>query len=413
MAGKCVFVTEQNPLRIILALLLVAGLALVVFQGNQDGWSALAVVAAGLGTMAIFAFFSGTAPVQINTVPAATDDIEATVIAAIAEPVLIIVENRVRAANKAAIALLGAHIIGEDVRLAIRHPGASARFAPDARDGSIELMGIGGGDHHVELNVATIAPGKRVIHLVDRAARHAVDQARTDFVANSSHELRTPLAAILGFIETLADDNAGGDPEVRARFLDVMMKEARRMQRLIDDLISLSRIESEKHLLPDDIVALPALVREVSGELRDQQGTNTNRVILDIDPGKADVTGDRAQLSQLVHNLVGNAIKYGRPGTPVKIALKSDGALVRLSVTDEGDGIAPEHIPRLTERFYRVDAGRSRTVGGTGLGLAIVKHIVERHRGRLEISSKIGTGTTASVILPAAPVSAVMETSPN
>jgi two-component system, OmpR family, phosphate regulon sensor histidine kinase PhoR len=400
----------QSPLRIIVAAFLIAGLALAVFQGSDDSWAAAAVIAAGIGTMAIFSIFSDPEPVQTEFIaPTPMDEIESAVIAAIAEPVVLVVDNRVRAANQAAIALLGAHIIGEDVRLAIRHPEASARFAPDAPDGNVELIGVGGADQRVELNVATIAPGKRVIHLIDRGARHAIDQARTDFVANASHELRTPLAAILGFIETLADDKAGADPEVRARFLDVMMKEARRMQRLIDDLISLSRIEAEKHLLPDETVSLPALVREVVGEL----GISSPPLSLEFDSTTASITGDRMQLSQLVHNLVGNAIKYGRPGTPVKITIKTDGTSIRLSITDEGEGIAPDHIPRLTERFYRVDAGRSRTVGGTGLGLAIVKHIVERHRGRLEITSKIGVGTVASVVFSAAPAPTVTETSLN
>jgi two-component system, OmpR family, phosphate regulon sensor histidine kinase PhoR len=225
--------------------------------------------------------------------------------------------------------------------------------------------------------------------------------------------LRTPLAAILGFVETLADDKAGGDASVRARFLDVMMKEARRMQRLIDDLISLSRIEAEKYVIPDERVSIPALVREVAAELRDQQGDKPTHVILDFDADVADVTGERAQLSQVVHNLLGNAIKYGRPDSDIRIAVKSDGALVRLSVADQGDGIAPEHIPRLTERFYRVDAGRSRSMGGTGLGLAIVKHIVERHRARLEINSIVGTGTIVSVVFPAAAEPAVTLTSLN
>jgi two-component system, OmpR family, phosphate regulon sensor histidine kinase PhoR len=363
--------------------------------------------------MAILWLFSSPEPIQVSVAPVPVDAIESAVIAAIAEPVLLVIDNRVRAANTAATTLLGAHIVGEDIRLAIRHPAASAQLAADAKDGSVELLGIGGREQQVELNVATIAPGKRVVHLIDRAARHAVEQARVDFVANASHELRTPLAAILGFIETLADDNAGGDASVRARFLEVMFKEARRMQRLIDDLISLSRIEAEKYVIPDETVSIPALLREVTGELRDQQGDKPTQVILEIDTEIADVIGERAQLSQVVHNLVGNAIKYGRADAPVRVSVKADGALVRLTVSDEGEGIAPEHLPRLTERFYRVDAGRSRSMGGTGLGLAIVKHIVERHRARLEISSVPGTGTTVSIVFPAATQVTVTETSPN
>lgn len=404
---------NQNPLRTIVASFFVVTLALTVLQTDAGGWAVAAVVIAGIGTFAVFSLFADPEPLQATAEPVPADVIEAAVIHAIAEPVLLLIDNRVRAANAAAVSLLGAHIIGEDVRLAIRHPAASARLASDASDGSIELLGIGGREQQMELNVATIAPGKRIVHLIDRAARHAVEQARVDFVANASHELRTPLAAILGFVETLADDKAGGDASVRARFLDVMMKEARRMQRLIDDLISLSRIEAEKYVIPDERVSIPALVREVAAELRDQQGDKPTHVILDFDADVADVTGERTQLSQVVHNLLGNAIKYGRPDSDIRITVKSDGALVRLSVADQGDGIAPEHIPRLTERFYRVDAGRSRSMGGTGLGLAIVKHIVERHRARLEINSIVGTGTIVSVVFAAAAEPAVTLTSLN
>jgi two-component system, OmpR family, phosphate regulon sensor histidine kinase PhoR len=400
-------VFDASPTRILIALLLIAALALGVYQGGDSGGKTLAVIAAGLGTMAILLFMK---EVQAPQAPAPLPVIEPepALLAAISEPVIITNDNRVRFANDAALALLGQHIIGEDIRLAIRHPAAPAQFAPDAADGSIEMIGLGGRDKHVELSVATISPGKRLVHLIDRGARQAAERARVDFVANASHELRTPLAAILGFIETLADDNAGSDPKVRSRFLDVMDKEARRMQRLIDDLISLSRIESEKHMLPDETVSLSAIVRETAGELRDLNVGQSDRIIVDAGPDEARMTGDRTQLSQIVHNLSGNAIKYGRPDGAVRIGVTQDGAMIRLTVTDEGEGIAPEHIPRLTQRFYRVDSGRSRTMGGTGLGLAIVKHIVERHRGRLEITSTLGIGTTVTVSFPAAPRSAVI-----
>lgn len=397
----------QNPMRVIVAFFYVAILALIAFQLSQAWWVGIVTLAAGLGTFAISTLFKDPETVAVSAEIVPTSVIETTVINAIAEPVLLLIDNRVQAANAAATALLGSHIVGEDVRLAIRHPAASARLAIDAPDGSVELIGIGGREQQVELNVATIAPGKRIVHLIDRAARRAVEQARVDFVANASHELRTPLAALLGFLETLLDEKAGGDAAVRARFLDVMLKEARRMQRLIDDLITLSRIEAEKYLIPDEIVSLSQLLREIVGEWRDRQGHEPNRLMLEVDTATANVIGERSQLSQVVHNLVGNAMKYGRAGSAVKVAVRVDGSLVRLIVADEGDGIAPEHLPRLTERFYRVDSGRSRVMGGTGLGLAIVKHIVERHRARLEIASEVGRGTTVSVIFPAAPEPAV------
>lgn len=402
-----------TTLRIIIAFFLLTALASLVFQSGAGGWATAAVVVAGIGTFAILALFTDPEPLQISAPIVPIDEIEAAIVRAIAEPVLLVVDNRVRVANAAARTFLGNHIVGEDVRLAIRHPAAASRLAATADDGSVELVGVGGRDQRFEMNVATISPGKRIIHLINRAAHHAVERARVDFVANASHELRTPLAAILGFVETLADEKAGGDAEIRARFLEVMLKEAKRMQRLIDDLISLSRIEAEKYDLPEDRVSMATLLTEVASELRNQQGGTKTQVILQVDPGDVIVTGDRAQLSQLVHNLAGNAIKYGRPGAPVRIGLRRDEQTIRLSVTDEGEGIAPEHIPRLTERFYRVDAGRSRTIGGTGLGLAIVKHIVERHRGRLDISSALGKGTVVSVAFPATEKLTVMEMTQN
>ncbi len=328
---------------------------------------------------------------------------EQAIIDALGEPVLLVVDGRVRIANPAARTLLGTHIIGEDVRLAIRHPAAAEHLGAGSADGSTELIGLGGRDQRVQMQVATIAPGRRLVHLIDRTTSYAAERARVDFVANSSHELRTPLAAIIGFIETLDDEKAGADAEVRNRFLSVMMKEARRMQRLIDDLISLSRIEAEKYRLPDTPVALGRLIAEVAADLRDTDGMARADLKLDLADDVPMVAGDAAQLAQVLHNLVGNALKYGKRGTPVIIGLRRDGdTLIRLSVADQGEGIAAEHLPRLTERFYRVDPGRSRAQGGTGLGLAIVKHIVERHRGRLDIASVPGMGTTVSILLPAA-----------
>lgn len=173
------------------------------------------------------------------------------------------------------------------------------------------------------------------------------------------------------------------------------------MQRLVEDLISLSRIEAEKYRVPATEVDLQQLMDEVHAELADAYDNRGEDLVTDIQADVPHVVGDRAQLSQVLHNLIGNAMKYGKSGTPVVSRLWMDQTgMVRISVSDEGEGIAPEHLPRLTERFYRVDAGRSRSLGGTGLGLAIVKHIIERHRGRLDITSVVGKGTTASILLP-------------
>lgn len=367
-------------------------------------WAAGAVLVGGVAAVALAAGATGERSVPAAQTARIVDaPSEAVVIDAIAEPVLLVVDGRVRIANAAARTLLGPHIVGEDVRLAIRHPAAAERLGVGGVDGATELIGLGGRDQRVQMQVATIAPGRRLVHLIDRTTSYAAERARVDFVANSSHELRTPLAAIIGFIETLDDEKAGADAEVRNRFLSVMMKEARRMQRLIDDLISLSRIEAEKYRLPATPVALDELIEEVAADLRDTDSGARADLRLDIADGVPMVAGDAAQLAQVIHNLVGNALKYGRRGTPVTIGLRRDGdTLIRLSVSDQGEGIAAEHLPRLTERFYRVDPGRSRAQGGTGLGLAIVKHIVERHRGRLDIVSAPGTGTTVSILLPPA-----------
>ncbi|MEZ5710709.1 MAG: ATP-binding protein [Blastomonas sp.] len=325
----------------------------------------------------------------------------------LADPVMLLDGNKVRNANIAARKLLGDHIGGEDIRLVIRHPAAADILTqPDSgiAQRPVPLVGIGSRDQRWEMQVRAMPGNERLVYLWDRSGQHAIERMRTDFVANASHELRTPLASIKGFIETLEDEEAGSDAETRKRFLGVMFREANRMQKLIDDLISLSRIEADKFRLPDTPVDLPELMREVQAIFRQNEGARGQDVILDIAENTPPLNGDRTQLSQLLHNLVSNSLKYGQAGTPVTMSLRPSrtGAMVRLSVTDVGEGIAPEHLPRLTERFYRVDSSRSRAIGGTGLGLSIVKHIVERHRGRLHIESTPGKGTEISITLPAA-----------
>jgi two-component system phosphate regulon sensor histidine kinase PhoR len=326
------------------------------------------------------------------------------VIGAIVEPILIVAGSQVSHANDAARALLGGHIVGQDVRLAIRHPGAAERLMSppsDVRQPSVNLVGLGAREQRWEMRIGDTADGRRIVHLIDQTGSYAAERMRVDFVANASHELRTPLASILGYIETLGDE-AGDEKDLRDRFLKIMFDEARRMQRLVEDLISLSRIEAEKYRLPDRAVDLAGLIAEVRGSILDAQGEGGPAIIAEVSDDVPPVSGDRAQLSQVLHNLVGNARKYGRKGAPVTVRLERHATgMVRFAVSDEGDGIPPEHIPRLTERFYRVDPGRSRAAGGTGLGLSIVKHIVERHRGRLDIESVQGQGTTVTVLIPA------------
>jgi two-component system phosphate regulon sensor histidine kinase PhoR len=263
------------------------------------------------------------------------------------------------------------------------------------------MTGIGDPDRRWTMSVASFGEGYRAARFSDVSEAAAAERMRTDFVANASHELRTPLATLLGFLETLRDETVRGDAARADRFLSIMESEGRRMQRLIDDLLSLSRIEAERFSAPSEAVALAPLAEEAAGQLRHVAEERGSEVRVEAEVELPPVPGDRSKLLQLFDNLIGNALRYGRAGRPVVVSLKRDGDAAHVSVTDEGEGIAPEHIPRLTQRFYRVDPGRSRAVGGTGLGLAIVKHIVERHRGRLEIESAVGVGTTVHVRLPA------------
>ncbi|QIB33844.1 ATP-binding protein [Ancylobacter pratisalsi] len=237
-----------------------------------------------------------------------------------------------------------------------------------------------------------------LVSFVDLTQQRRVEQMRVDFIANASHELRTPLASLSGFIETLQGP-AKNDVAARERFLKIMGEQARRMSRLIDDLLSLSRIELNAHLMPEAEVDLGAVVGHVSDTLSPLGRERGVEIAVLNQAGRVSVRGDRDELIRLFENLVENAMKYGGSGGRVEISITREGGDVLVGVRDFGPGIAPEHVPRLTERFYRVDTAHSREQGGTGLGLAIVKHIVARHRGRLGIDSTPGEGATFSVRL--------------
>lgn len=407
---------RPSPTQITVALLIVAAGAGATIAFAGAGWQA-ALLSAAAGLLAVVVLVDRAPPataLAISDAAAQGDMLEHPdfegLLEAISEPLLISARGKVVRANRAALRLLGAHIVGEDVRIAIRHPAAAERLtgtAPMAEPVSISLVGLGTREQRWEMRIAPLAgemgDARRLVHLIDRSGAHAAERMRVDFVANASHELRTPLAAILGFIETLADPKAGGEEDTRGRFLKIMDGEARRMQRLVDDLMSLSRVEAEKYRAPDAAVDVRGLIAEVVDVFRQSHGDRGHDIAVAIEPDVSQVQGDRAQLSQILHNLIGNSIKYGRADTPITVRLERGNAnMVRLSVTDEGEGIAPDHLPRLTERFYRVDSGRSRAMGGTGLGLAIVKHVVERHRGRLDIASVMGRGTTVTILLPVA-----------
>lgn len=312
-------------------------------------------------------------------------------------PALLLRGGRINHANPAAIGLFGAHIRGQDVRLALRHPDVVA-LVSSGKNGSVRVTGLSTSGSLWEVRANALSNGQQLLTLTDLSVQASVARAHADFVANASHELRTPLAAILGYVETLKDAKAGSDEATRTRFLGIIGKEAQRMQALVEDLMSLSRIEAVKHQQPVDQVDLAAVARLCVGEVAEQ-----DRISLDGNVERALLFGDQGQLAQVIRNLIENAFKYGAPEGHVWVTLEQgQTGWISLSVRDEGEGIAPEHMPRLTERFYRADAARSRQAGGTGLGLSIVKHIVERHRGRFDIVSRLGSGTTATCIFPPA-----------
>ncbi len=330
------------------------------------------------------------------------------ILEALHEPALVVSGGRVRTANEPARTILGRDIEGQDVRLALRHPAAVERLLTANPQGPevAELVGLGEVERRWMMSVMPLPDGALFVRLSDRSEAHAAEQMRVDFVANASHELRTPLATLVGYAETLREQGAELDIETRERFTAIVHDEARRMQRLVEDLISLSRIEAERFSAPRDAIDLAELVEEVVAGLHSQAEERGSEIRLEIEPYLPSVTGDLSQILQLLDNLISNALRYGRKGTPVTVTLRRDLHMLHLSVADEGEGIAPEHIPRITERFYRVDPSRSRSLGGTGLGLSIVKHIVERHRGRLRFESELGTGTIVHVLLPIAEKSA-------
>jgi len=317
-------------------------------------------------------------------------------------PLLIAVRGKILDANAAARAALGEHIVGQDPRIALRHPDAVSLLESGDAPGevhSVTIRGLTRSGSLWQLTRARVADGIWVIEARDRTAEADISRAHTDFVANASHELRTPLSSIIGYVETLAETDKV-EPAMAKRFLSTVLREARRMQSLLADLMSLSQLEAEKHDVPTEHIELAALASRVVGEFAPPPG-QVSRVVWDRPETPMTVVGDVKQLEQLLRNLIDNALKYGDADKPVTVELAPAArTMAQLRVTDRSPGIAPDHLPHLTRRFYRTDPGRSRAAGGTGLGLAIVKHVVERHRGKLDISSTLGVGTTVCVRLP-------------
>ena len=381
---------------------------------------------------------------------------------AIPDPVLLLdAERRITQGNAAAIALFGHPTIGRDITVALRNPEVLQAIDGAMAEGGQRKLEFSIPGNVPQIFEARVTPfGHRMRHVVDAeiadregmanlyggsspkpldsyqpqrdpfgsimltlhdiTAVRRSEQMRADFVANASHELRTPLASLLGFIETLQGP-AQDDGDARGRFLGIMADQASRMAKLVEELLSLSRIETDEHRPPTERVAVPDVLERIvrGSELRAADRQMTIRLVGDLD--LPPVSGDADQLTQVFQNLIDNAITYAYPETEITVRLThhdaasslaqkmtgSDAELIEVSVIDRGPGISREHLPRLTERFYRVDPARSRAAGGTGLGLAIVKHIINRHRGRFLVDSQVGEGSTFTVFLPVATEKAV------
>jgi len=389
---------------------MVAGGAAVLFVGAGAFWGLLALA---LAVAMIAQFVSFQEPV-LRPAEQDPDDpiallppLTRLLMEQLPMPVMLLDEDeRVLFVNHAMRDVLGPGLDRKRVSSVLRNPEVLAAIEAAGRGESsdVPLTLPVPVERHFQAYAARISvqPAVTVLLLHDLTVVRKSEQMRADFVANASHELRTPLAAVTGFIDTLRG-HARDDAEARERFLDIMAKETARMRRLIQDLLSLTRIEMNEHVKPEGLVDLEGAVRQAVAGVSPLAAQDGITVSLEVAADLPRVTGDHDELVQLFQNLVHNAIKYGREDGQVRVSLRQQDESVAVAVRDDGEGIAASAIPRLTERFYRVDVKRSRERGGTGLGLAIVKHIVSRHQGRLSIESKLGEGSTFTVFLPAAP----------
>jgi two-component system phosphate regulon sensor histidine kinase PhoR len=342
--------------------------------------------------------------------------LDASMLNGLPDPVFLVdLKHVIVDCNRAAKQLLGTDALGSMLDELLNSP-----FIVDTIDAT--LSGTPGTRSEVslpypiqrdfELNVWRLpdlkseGPAWAMVVLHDVTATKRAEQTRADFVANVSHELRSPLSSVLGFIETLRGP-AKDDPEATDRFLEIMESEAQRMARLINDLLALSKVESDEHIRPEGMVDIGKLLIQVSDILSVGAKDRDIDIVVQNNTSNSLVLGDQDELTQVFQNLINNAISYGNKGVPVEIYVTDTAAVpptnvpgVSVSIVNKGEGIPADSISRLTERFYRVDKGRSRSMGGTGLGLAIVKHIVARHRGHLDIQSTLGEDTTFTVSIP-------------
>jgi len=379
-----------------LILCLIAAAAMLA--AGADLWLVLGVTVLWLGSLWL-GQPEPEEPAERHDLAAVSRDAVHETIEPLGQPLLLLDGTRIADANAAARAALGAHVLGQDARIALRHPDAMRLIGMGHND-SVTIHGFTGAKSLWQLTRRNLDETRWIIELADRSSEADVSRAHTDFVANASHELRTPLAAITGYVETLSEGSV--DENTRKRFLSIVQREAQRMQSLVEDLMTLSHVEAEKHDRPSQEIDLGRLAARVVGEVSSLQGKERVEVA-GSEPG-AIILGDATQLEQVLRNLIDNALKYADPDQPVRVSVsRNGGRRIKLAVIDRGPGIAPEHLPHLTRRFYRTDPGRSRASGGTGLGLAIVKHIVERHSGELDIASTLGEGTTITLAFPVAP----------
>ncbi len=413
------------------AVTAIAAIAILLMARGGFGWpAALCAVVLLIVIAWFFARRSDGARSELSQaqLPSIRSDIDAIsdVVASLPDPTILLdADGRVVTRNAAAGSIAPALKRGEPAMLAIRIPEvleAVRRAALGRKSERAEFAERVAPERWFEVIVTPVpvrgyagtSQSWLLLSFRDLTPIRRVEEMRVDFVANASHELRTPLAALSGFIETLKGP-ARNDTAARERFLDIMEAQAKRMARLIDDLLSLSRIELAAHVRPETRVELVPIVRQVVDALQMLARDRGVAVAVHAPAEPLVVSGDRDELTRVFENLIENALKYGASGKRVDITLSrafnvSGGEEALVAVRDYGPGIPAEHLPRLTERFYRVDVAESREQGGTGLGLALVKHIMNRHRGRLTIESRPGEGATFSVRLPmstsAAPVAA-------
>lgn len=402
-AGALMAAAVTAPLPPLVAFLVGAGLVLAVALSRRR-WSAATPATAGTSTEIGAAELQGE-PVQARE--EMSSDFAEALVEALPTPLLIIAPTgRVSFANSAARASLPRIRVGEHFAGVIRAPAfveaVNATFL-DGVERSVEYSSLRDQERFFEARIVRLpdtegfGPSQHVIARIDdRTRARRAEQQRSDFIANASHELRTPLAAIIGYVETL-QNHAREDAAARDRFLSIMAREAGRMRRLVDDLLSLSRIEMNEHLRPSERWSLNQIASESATALLPVAEQDGVELRVEVPADGAPVICDRDQLAQVFANLIDNAMKYGGKSSVVRVfpapPSRAYPGRIGISVSDTGPGIPREHVHRLTERFYRVNASQSRHKGGTGLGLAIVKHILNRHGGRLEITSTPGEGS--------------------